>query len=73
MTTTTMPDATQLPPGSPGGNTTEALIMMAEGTQLQRRERRTRSRHQPEMEGRRLMDHVAFEDDKPDEPLVTGG
>ena len=72
-----MPTTTQSPPSSPMGNTTAAMIIMAEGTQLQRRERRTQRRHRQGMVGMNLMDHVAFErpddGDEFDEPQVTGG
>ena len=72
-----MPTTNQSQPWFAWRNTTEALIMMAKGTQLPPRGSRTQSRHQPEMEGRRLMDHVAFErpddGDEFDEPEVTGG
>ena len=69
-----MPTTTQTPHGSPGGNTTEALIMMAEGTQLPSRGSRTQSRRRQGMVGMNLMEHVLFErpddGDEFDEPNV---
>jgi len=75
-TTTTMPDTPQSPRPSPGKNGAAANATRDSYMQ-QPHVSRTRSRYQPEMECRCLMDHVGFErpddGDEFDEPQVTGG